>query len=271
MKKTFLQNKGWRARKFKWLVVFLTVFLGLAVYIKTVNYNVSAFSSALAGTFFRAGNSVGEWWSGNIFLLKSKKELFDENLNLKEKNSELEGKLVLYELLKKENEELKNFLSQNNEKKFVFAAIISKPPQSPYDIFLIDAGSENGLRAGMPVIVYDNILLGYMADVFTKTSKIKLVSYPGEELNVIIASTNGEVQISAVAIGNGGGNMEIKLPNSIQVNSGDRVITTGTFPLLLGVVEKVEVSLSDPFQKIMFRTPVNFQELQSVMIEKTND
>lgn len=271
MKKISLQNKDGKTRKFKWLVVFFVIFLGLTIFSNAVNYNISAFSLAFSRPLFRAGNYLEELRNKNIFLLKSKQKLLNENSDLKERNIELEGKFVLYELLKKENEELKNFLSQNQEKKFVFAAIISRPPQSPYDTFLVDAGSENGLRSGMMVKVHDNILIGYVVDVFAKTSKIKLVSYPGEELSVIIQPIGGGQSIPVAAAGMGGGNMEIKLPNSIQVNSGDQVITEGTFPLLLGFVEKVEVNLSDPFQKIMFRTPVNFQELKSVMIEKVND
>jgi cell shape-determining protein MreC len=148
--------------------------------------------------------------------------------------------------------------------------IISRPPQSPYDILIIGAGSENGIKTGMLVMAQDNVLLGHVAEVFPAASKIKLISFSEEETNVLIESAgNGtSTALSAIAIGRGGENLEIKLPSAIEIKSGAQVMTMGTFPLAVGVVEKVEINLSDPFQKIFFRLPVNIQELKYVMIEK---
>ncbi len=149
-------------------------------------------------------------------------------------------------------------------------SIISRPPQSPYDILIIDAGSDNEVKAGMLVTAYGNVLLGYVAEVFPSTSKVKLISFSNEETNVMIesAGTGTSTAVSAIAIGRGGENLEIKLPSSIAINSGDQVKTMGTLSFVVGTIEKVEISLSDPFQKLLFRLPVNIQELKYVMIEK---
>lgn len=148
--------------------------------------------------------------------------------------------------------------------------IISRPPQSPYDILIIGAGSENGIKTGMTAMAQDNVLLGYVAEVFPSASKVKLISFPNEETNVLIESsgTGTSTVVSAIAVGRGGENLEIKLPSSLAINSGDQVKTMGNFPLMAGTIEKVEMNLSDPFQKLLFRLPVNIQELKYVMIEK---
>ncbi len=148
--------------------------------------------------------------------------------------------------------------------------IISRPPQSPYDILIIDAGSDNEVKAGMLVTAYGNVLLGYVAEVFPTISKVKLISFSNEETNVLIESAGigTSTAVSAIAIGRGGENLEIKLPSSIAINSGDQVKTMGAFPFIAGTIEKVEINLSDPFQKLLFRLPVNIQELKYVMIEK---
>jgi len=159
---------------------------------------------------------------------------------------------------------------ENEDKTYILASIISRPPQSPYDILIIDAGYDNEIRAGMLVTAYGNVLLGYIAEVFPSTSKVKLISFSGEETNVLIesAGTGTSTVISAIAVGRGGENLEIKLPSSIAINFGDQVKTMGTFSFIVGTIEKVEISLSDPFQKLLFRLPVNIQELKYVMIEK---
>lgn len=118
----------------------------------------------------------------------------------------------------------------------------------------------------MMATAHANVLLGHVAEVFPTISKIKLISFSGEETNVMIESA--PASISAIAVGRGGENLEIKLPSAIEIKSGDKIMTMGTFPLAVGVVEKVEIDLSDPFQKILFRLPINLQELKYVMIEK---
>ena len=51
---------------------------------------------------------------------------------------------------------------------------------------VIDAGLDNGVKKGMKAVAYGSILLDHVAEVFPGVSKIKLVSYPGEETNLII-------------------------------------------------------------------------------------
>lgn len=200
-------------------------------------------------------------------LILNKKD--DEVSILKNRVAELESKILMLEPLEKENQELKALFSRPEEaKKYILGAIISRPPQSPYDVLIIDAGSDNGVKEGMTATAFSNILLGYTTDVFSKTSKMKLISFPGEETNALIESVSTGAKISVTAVGRGGGDIEIKIPSSLEVHSGDRITTPGTYPLMLGIVERAEINLSDPFQKIFFRLPVNLQELNYVMIEK---
>ena len=148
------------------------------------------------------------------------------------------------------------------------AGVLSRPPLSPYDVLIIDLGSTGGVKAGMTVLASSNILLGYVTDVFPKTSKVKLISFPGEETSVVIEASSTMEKISALAVGRGNGEMEIRIPSAIEIHSGDQIITPGSSPLNLGAVEKTEINLSDPFQKIYFRLPINLQELQEVIVEK---
>ena len=110
----------------------------------------------------------------------------------------------------------------------------------------------------MRAVAYGSVLIGHVAEVFSGTSKIKLVSYPGEETNLFME--NGK--ISAIGLGLGGGNIEVKIPSSVKINSGDKINTEGTSHYLLGTADKIEADALNPFQKIIFRMPVNLNELQ---------
>lgn len=257
------QNKNKKERSGLWIFVFI-IFVILAVSNKHFRRAVSRSAATALVPVLKISRSAGERWDNFTFFFKDKNRLAEEIKQLTEKNAELENKFLMFEPLRAENEELKSLLSRTNDKKTILAGIIASPPQSPYDVIIIDAGSDDGAAAGMRVTAYSDIIIGYMVEVFPKTSKVKLISSDGEETNVMIMA--GNEKIAAVSAGLGGGNMEIKIPNSIQVKSGDKIMTMGTFPLLAGIVERAEVNLSDPFQRILFRSPVNLRQVKYVTI-----
>lgn len=259
------QSKDKKSERKTWVFIFI-IFIALIVSNKHLKQVVSRSTTVAFTPFLKTGKLAGERWNNFTFFFKDKNRLRSEIEQLTDKNTELEKKFLISDQLRAENEELKSLLSRTNDKKLVLASIVSRPPQSPYDVVIIDAGSDNGVEPGMRVTVYSSIIMGYVAEVFPKISKVKLISSSDEETNVVIMNENEK--IAAVSVGLGGGNMEIKIPSSIQINFGDKVMTTETFPFLVGIVEKTEVSLSAPFQKILFRSPVNLRQMKYVTIER---
>lgn len=256
----FLQNK--KRRKTRFFIFAILIILGISNGdARTAAVNVvSLLTKPLIEAIGLATDK-----KDNIFgLFKNKQVLTAELNSLKEKNIVLENKIALMEVSRKENENLKLLLAQSNKKSYIFGSVILRPPQSPYDVVVVDAGLDNGVIFGMRVISHSSVLIGNVAEALPGMSKIKLISFPKEETNLIIEGAN----VSAVGIGTGGGNIEIKIPHSVKVSEGDKIITDGTFPYLIGKVEKIETNPLDPFQKILFRIPVNLNETRGVGIEK---
>lgn len=270
MTKTYLQNKNIFAssagnKKFAKTLIFIFVIFSLLV---TTNKNVRNWTVKTivisTSPVFKTANFILGIKENIVFFFKNKEMLQEELGVLKEKNIEMENELSLLDYVKKENEELKIMLSRSDKKNYVLGYIISRPPKSPYDMIVIDAGSSDGVAKGMKAVAYSNVLIGYVAEVFPNTSKIKLLSFPGEEISLIMENA----KVSAIGFGLGGGNIEIKMPSSVVVNIGDKIISDGTFHYLLGVADKIETDLTNPFQKIIFRMPINLNELQKIGIEK---
>lgn len=185
--------------------------------------------------------------------------------DLKNKNAELEAKLLSLSQLEKENNDLKSLLSRvKNPQNYILANIISRPPQSPYDILIVDAGENQGVKKDSLVTAFSEILLGRVVEVYPDFSKVKLISFPQEQTAVNLLNSN----ISANAIGYGGENLYIELPDSIEVSPNDTIVTQGLYPLAIGVIEKTEINTSQSLKKFFFRLPVNLQELKYVLIEK---
>lgn len=244
--------------------IFLAVLFLLAIFNGPVRNFFVGLGTAVFRPFLNFGGSIAELINDNSYILDSKESLSKENSELKSRLIEMEEKFFGYEMLQKENDELKAALSRPDKNSYIFAYVDSRPPQSPYDILIADMGEKDGVRNGMQVFAYDSILIGYVSEVFGNSSKIKLISFPGEETSAVLFSSNNQV----IAAGKGGGNFEIKMPKSIEVNAGERVTTIGASPFLLGMIDKIEINPSDPFQKLYFRFPFNLQELKYIEIKK---
>ncbi len=103
--------------------------------------------------------------------------LKEENKKLLEENNDLKEQLKSLEIIKAENATLRaynNMSKQYAEYKTVPAYIINKDISNLSEIIVINAGSDDGVNANMPVITSEG-LVGYTISVTNKTAKVKLI------------------------------------------------------------------------------------------------
>lgn len=196
-------------------------------------------------------------------LITDKERLAKLNATLEQKLEEAEVALQSLDYYKRENEQLKLLLGRNSGEKRTLANIMAKPNQSVYDTLLLDAGLQEKIAVGDLVLAGD-FVLGSIREVYANHSKAVLLSAPGEISRVLI----GEEDISAEALGRGAGNFILKLPKEINVTVGDLVRLPGLNPKFFGVVLDVEQTVTSTFQSILFRMPVNINNLRWVEIVK---
>lgn len=175
----------------------------------------------------------------------------------------IETQRTIFTELQKENEELKKLLGRATENNFVIAQILKKPPFSAYDIFILDIGSEDGIKNGNKVYALGNILIGEITMTSSQTSKVRLYSSFNEKYEVFISEKN----ILAEAIGRGGGSFEASLPRDIKVNEGDTVIIPSLSNSVFGTVKKVVSDPARSFSTIFFSQPINIYEQKWVLID----
>ena len=201
----------------------------------------------------------------------SKRSLYQENENLKRELSMREAELINHEILVRENENLKEIFSRApTGKKFLLAAIISKPNQSPYDTLLIDVGETNGARVGDMVYALGNIPIGRIDSTTPRTAKAILFSSPREKTQVIIPASLGQNAPSDVfweLTGRGGGNFEMTLPRDFILEKENTAVLPGIRPYAVAIVETILSDPRDPWQIALFRSPVNIQALKFVEVE----
>lgn len=220
----------------------------------------------LAAPLWRTENYLAQKINEYSALVSTKKDLVKENDSLQKRIIRLRVELLEKNLLSSENRGLKEILGRHegteNARATLLSAVLSKPNRSPYDTLVLDAGREHGITVGNEVIAYGNIVIGKIDTVSKQTSRAKLFSSPGEEINVVI----GEENISAIALGIGGGNFEIRLPRGIDVREGDTISFPSIRTKIVGVIEKIKVKPTDSLQTILFKSPINLYQLRWVEI-----
>jgi cell shape-determining protein MreC len=190
-------------------------------------------------------------------------DLLKENEDLRKMLANNEGKYLQAEFLEKENAELKKLLGRGEKGNSILAQILKKPPLSAYDIFILDQGSDNGIRVGNKVYALGSIPIGEIVEVTGRTSKVRLFSSAGEKYTVFI----GENNIEATAYGRGGGTFEASVPRDTKITRGNAVTIPELNKNFLGRVEDIISEPSHPFAIVLFNQPLNIYELRWVEVE----
>lgn len=171
---------------------------------------------------------------------------------------------ALISALQSENDQLKSLLGRTVDKEqMILAAVLVRPPQTPYDSIIIDAGTNLGIIEGDIIYAKMNYAIGRVVSVSKKTSVITLFSSSGQKANVFIGTST----TSVTAEGRGGGNYYIKLPRNIEIAVGDPIVWPDIQTILLGTVEVVDTGNGDAYANIYFKSPVNINTLRYVQFK----
>lgn len=199
----------------------------------------------------------------NFFTFKS--SLIKHNVELEEEVASLRLKQIDYDVLLNENQELKDQIGRRGDKNLVFARVLSRPPRSPYDTFVIDIGSNQGVLQADRVYISDNIIIGVVKTVTPNTSLVELFS-SGENKQESILSRTGA---SFVLTGAGGGNFQIEVPKDTDIIWGDTFLYPGINSSVIGSIYYIDSNSQSSFKTAYIRTPGNVFQTKSVFVNKT--
>lgn len=192
-------------------------------------------------------------------LIKDKQDLEDQVLTLKLKE-------IDYDVLLKENQELKDQIGRYGEKNLVFARVLSRPPRSPYDTFVIDIGSSHGISPADRVYLSDNVIIGVVKTVTPKTSLVELFSSGNSKQEAVLSRTG----TSFVLVGKGGANFQIEVPKDTDVLWGDMFLYPGINSSVIGSVYYIDSNSQSSFKTLYIRTPGNVFQTKSVFVNKSS-
>jgi rod shape-determining protein MreC len=192
----------------------------------------------------------------NTELQSQVSQLESQVIELKQQLSQAD---VLYALL--------DFARARPENQYIASTIIGRDPSPFLHYIIIDHGSDDGLRHGMPVVTNQG-LVGTVDAVTAKAARVLLINDPGAVVNIYLQSTQVQAQLS------GSLTSEISLdmvPQDVEISTGELVLTSGLggdYPqdIVVGQVTSVRKRENDLFQTAVISPVVDFSKLSAVLV-----
>jgi rod shape-determining protein MreC len=205
-----------------------------------------------------------------IALPRDSVTLRQENARLEEEVARLQAQVLQYQRQVSETQSLAalvNFSRSNPENIYTAASVIGRDPSPFLHYIIIDRGSADGIRRGMPVVT-DQGLVGRVDAVISNAARVQLITDPASAVNVRLEDAERDV----VVVGSVSGDLSLDLvAQDITLEVGDILITSGLgggYPadLLVGQILNVRKRDSDIFQQAAVQPVVDFELLKIVLV-----
>ena len=198
----------------------------------------------------------------------------EENEKLKQKNSELEQSLRELEIIKSENNTLKEYVNlkeKYNEFQTVPAYVINKDISNYNDTIIINVGSKDGVAVNMPVIS-EKGLVGHIISVTESTAKVQTIIDTASTTSCLI-TTSRDALIARGTLNSSSTLKATFIPTNATILEGDKIETSGLggiYPkgIHIGTIKKVVNTKNITDRYAMIETAVNFEKLETVLVIK---
>lgn len=204
---------------------------------------------------------VAESGSSFPMYIKERGKLIEELEALKIKIATEQGTDSTIKKLQIENTELRNLAGALPEAR-VLARVIGRPNTLPYDVLMLDRGSNHGVLLHAPVFLGADQVIGFVSKVTEKTSLVTLVTTAGYTSSAYVIGPN----IYTFAEGMGGGILRVRVPQGILLRTGDLVLLPAIDSGLYGTINYIETSVTQPEQYGFVSTSIPIQSLYYVSV-----
>ncbi len=182
----------------------------------------------------------------------------------------LEALVADRDALYQENLDLKSRLGREVHVQRILAGVLLRPPATPYDTLIIDAGSQEGVAVDDRVAAAGTVLIGTVTQVYLHSAQVSLYSSPGQKYEGILTLQSGEA-LPITVVGQGGSSLSAQVPAGSKVVAGDQIVLPGVLGGLIGTVVGVQGGEGESFATVYLSLPINPADLRFVEVWKTRE
>ena len=257
-------------KNLKFLVIFFIVLLIILSHFVGILLPVENFFRGI----IKPGTKIIYNWSLELETPETFTKVADlENayIELKNKYNQRAVDFTKFELLQKENEQLRALLDLAGQAEWdmVVAGVIGKSVDNLRNAIIINQGQRDGLKPGATVVAGAGFYIGKISKVEESISIVQLLNDQNSKLAATIVGRDKSIGLIE---GGYGLTMQMNLiPQNEAVAVGDIVITSGLetgvpYGLLVGEVNVVEKEAYQPFQKAIVLPYLELEKLQVVSV-----
>jgi rod shape-determining protein MreC len=190
-------------------------------------------------------------------------ELEAEVARLEAQVIELQGQIQEVQVLSA----LLDFARAHPENEYRAATVIGYDTSPFLKYVIINRGSDDDLRRGMPVVTYQG-LVGRVAAVTAGAARVQLITDTASQINVRIQPSQAE----AVVHGQVTGDVTLEnIPQDATIQPGDLILTSGlggNYPpnIIIGQITGVRKRDYDLFQTASIQLVVDYSHLEIVLV-----
>lgn len=236
-------------KKNKFIPIFwISIIIALLVFFSKVNVpGISNIAGGITSAVVDIAQSAKGVITGGFEYFGNTKKIKTENQKLKEEIKDLEYKLLEIKKIEADNESLREKLEikeRYNHFKLIYADIVIKNYDNFDETFIIDRGTNNGVKEKQTVITKDG-LLGYISKVSKNTSVVTTILDPNVSVGVEISSVNKNALVKGdFSLKNEGKLKLTYIPIDVEISKDEIVYTSGigeVYPkgVPVGKIEKV--------------------------------
>jgi rod shape-determining protein MreC len=213
-------------------------------------------------------------WTGDVFHAKK------ENKQLKTEVQQLRGQLAQNQTAQRDATQLQSLLNIPGRDTFmsgytpVSARIIERSPTVWYSSWVINKGSNDGIRVNEPVIAAGG-LAGKISSTTGGTARVTLVTDESSSVSAEVMPEGSAGQVEP-QVGNPDDLLLNYLPQHAQIKPGQTVLTSGftsgrgdsLFPreIPIGRVKRVDPSEVELYQRVHIQPYVDFRRVDYVQV-----
>ena len=261
---------------------FFVVCVVIAILLALVPTLIAAFGGTdllrsvmgtVAKPFTMCGSGIANAFNGFIDVFAQYDELEEENESLRAELEELKQKEYNEELLREQNEWLKDYINLheiNPSLRFTDAAVISREAGNYSTLITLNRGSAHGVKKNMPVLTDDG-LVGYVSETGLDWCKVSTIVEPSSSIGVY---TDREQQLGVLS---GDADLRAKglckmtyIDGDGNLGIGDKIYTAGgsdsIYPsgLIIGSVSSVDIDSVTGEMVAQVQPAVDFLDLGSI-------
>jgi rod shape-determining protein MreC len=255
------------------LQVIVLISLAAGLILLAASGYFSPASNALLSPFVQ----VQSWVSERYLAIRSFFSAPEDLARLRQRNTDLEAensrlKIQIIELQQQVTEAqvlstLVDYARKQSENKYIAASVIGFDTNPFLRYVIINRGSDDGLKPGMPVVTNQG-LVGQISAVTATAARVQLITDASSVVNVHLQQADED----ALLLGQLNGDVTLaQIPQAANVQPGELVVTSGlggNYPsnLVVGQVTSVRKRDFDLFQTAAVQPSVDFHQLEIVLV-----